>query len=148
MAGEEVEMMVSVGEPLPRVVFGGAPSLQEATEATSDLKHALKKYRFIDVDICRGDISELSPILICTSFPDSDHKIDESVANADSFSQSSRRSASSKSEAEESKFGNSFTEFLQDVTQTVTQTVVDMMNNLSNFFNNLFVGNKVFFNAD
>ncbi|KAF3617021.1 putative transcription factor-like [Capsicum annuum] len=184
MAGEEVEMMVSVGEPLPRVVFGGAPSLQEATEATSDLKHALKKvylsglankddgscvsgsssspyskacvisetivtkYRFIDVDICREDISELSPILICTSFPDSDHKIDESVANADSFSQSSRRSASSKSEAEESKFGNSFTEFLQDVTQTVTQTVVDMMNNLSDFFNNLFVGNKVFFNAD
>ena len=44
MAGEEVEMMVSVGEPLPRVVFGGAPSLQEATEATSDLKHALEKY--------------------------------------------------------------------------------------------------------
>ncbi|PHT55465.1 hypothetical protein CQW23_03951 [Capsicum baccatum] len=36
-------MMVSVGEPSPRVVFGGALSLQEATEATSDLKHALEK---------------------------------------------------------------------------------------------------------
>ncbi|PHU30946.1 hypothetical protein BC332_03039 [Capsicum chinense] len=82
------------------------------------------------------------------SFPDSDHKIDESVTDADSFSQTSRRSASSKSEAEESKFGNSFTNFLQNVARTVTQTVVDIMNNLSDFFNNLFGGNKVFFNAD
>ncbi|PHT30073.1 hypothetical protein CQW23_30342 [Capsicum baccatum] len=44
MAGGEEEMMVSVGETLSRFVFGGAPSLQEATEATSDLKHALEKY--------------------------------------------------------------------------------------------------------
>ncbi|KAM3203003.1 hypothetical protein P3L10_030629 [Capsicum annuum] len=43
MVGGEEEMMVSVGEPLPRVVFGGAPSLQQATEATADLKHALEK---------------------------------------------------------------------------------------------------------
>lgn len=43
MAGGEEEMMVNPGEPLPRVVFGGAPSLQEATEATSDLKDALEK---------------------------------------------------------------------------------------------------------
>ncbi|KAM3201227.1 hypothetical protein P3L10_033590 [Capsicum annuum] len=82
------------------------------------------------------------------SFPDSDHKIDESVADADSFSQSSRRSTSSKSKAEESKFGNSFTDFLQNVTRTVTQTLVDTMNSLSEFFSNLFGGNKVFFNID
>ncbi|KAM3204914.1 hypothetical protein P3L10_028324 [Capsicum annuum] len=82
------------------------------------------------------------------SFPDSDYKIDESVADADSFSQSSQRSASSKSEAEESKFGNSFTDFLQNVTRTVTKIVVDIINSLSDFFNNLFGGNKVFFNAD
>ncbi|KAF3630121.1 hypothetical protein FXO38_27334 [Capsicum annuum] len=101
MDGGEEKMMVNVGEPLPRVVSGGAPCLQKATEATSDLKHALEKvylsrsanedggscvsssssspyskacvvsetvvakYRFLDVDICRGDISELSPILFC-----------------------------------------------------------------------------------
>ncbi|KAF3629942.1 putative beta-glucosidase 41-like [Capsicum annuum] len=128
-----------------------------------------EEYRFLDVDICRGDISELSPILICNivrflkkqqhfnvkitlcgvkfaSFPDSDYKIDESIADA--FSQSSRRSASSKSEVEESKFGNFFTDFLQNVTRTVTQIIVDMMNSLSDFFNNLLGSNKVFFNAD
>lgn len=44
MAGGEEEMMVNHGEPLPRVVFGGAPSLQEATEAATDLKEALEKY--------------------------------------------------------------------------------------------------------
>ncbi|PHT83742.1 hypothetical protein T459_12185 [Capsicum annuum] len=44
MVGGEEEMIVSVGEPLQRVVFGGAQSLQKATEATSDLIHALKKY--------------------------------------------------------------------------------------------------------
>lgn len=43
MAGGEEEMMVNHGEPLPRVVFGGAPSLQEATEAATDLKEALEK---------------------------------------------------------------------------------------------------------
>ncbi|PHT94872.1 hypothetical protein T459_02754 [Capsicum annuum] len=80
------------------------------------------------------------------SFPDSDYKIDESIADA--FSQSSRRSASSKSEVEESKFGNFFTDFLQNVTRTVTQIIVDMMNSLSDFFNNLLGSNKVFFNAD
>ncbi|PHT36221.1 hypothetical protein CQW23_23921 [Capsicum baccatum] len=82
------------------------------------------------------------------SFPDSDYKIDESVVDADFFSQSSQRSASSKSEAEESKFGNTFTNFLQNVTRTVTQIVVDIIKNLSDFFNKLFGGNKVFFNAD
>ncbi|XP_031106496.1 uncharacterized protein LOC116011117 [Ipomoea triloba] len=42
-AGGDEEEMVAAGEPLPRLVFGGAPSLQEAKEATFDLKDALHK---------------------------------------------------------------------------------------------------------
>ncbi|KAL6538380.1 hypothetical protein OROGR_012368 [Orobanche gracilis] len=41
--GEEDEVVSSAGEPIPRVVFGGAPSLQEAKEATSELTVALEK---------------------------------------------------------------------------------------------------------
>ncbi|MCE3214947.1 hypothetical protein HAX54_000323 [Datura stramonium] len=216
MAGGEEEMIVNHGEPLPRVVFGGAPSLQEATEATSDLKDALEKVYLSEPAIeyggsCRSG-SSLSPFSKacvvsetivtksapkhamqafrflnetpaaqsvvasiacdpnvwnavlqnpalqeflesqktsekCASFPESDQKIDESIADTDSFSQSSPRSVFSKSEAEESKSGNSFTGFLRNVKQTVTQTVVDMMNSLSDYFNNLLGGNKVFFDA-
>lgn len=46
-AGGKEEEMVAAGEPLPRLVFGGAPSLQEAKEATFDLKDALHKYVLI-----------------------------------------------------------------------------------------------------
>ncbi|KAL6553437.1 hypothetical protein OROGR_007279 [Orobanche gracilis] len=42
--GEEDEVVASAGEPIPRVVFGGAPSLQEAKEATSELTVALEKF--------------------------------------------------------------------------------------------------------
>ncbi|PHT59974.1 hypothetical protein CQW23_02337 [Capsicum baccatum] len=141
MADGEEEIKVSVGEPLSRVVFGGAPSLQEATEATSDLKHALKK----------SVVLVVSGGYECAKF-----------ANVDSLFPPPRalllqllvtqmcgmRSSSSKFEVEESKFGNSFTDCLQNVTRKITQTVVDMMNNLSDFFNSLFGGNKFFFNAD
>ncbi|KAF3677679.1 hypothetical protein FXO38_03672 [Capsicum annuum] len=153
MVGGEEEMMVSVGEPLPRVVFGGAPSLQQATEATADLKHALENVvASITCDPNVWNAVMQNPALqefldsqkASASFPDSDHKIDEFVTEADSFSQSSQMIAFSKSEEEESKFGNSFIDFLQNVTQIITQTVVDMMNNLSYFFNNLLRGNKVF----
>ncbi|XP_047342040.1 uncharacterized protein LOC124945621 [Impatiens glandulifera] len=40
---EEDELFVGTDEPLPRVVFGGAPTPQEAKDATSDLKDALEK---------------------------------------------------------------------------------------------------------
>lgn len=43
-AGEELSM--ASGEPKPRVVFGGAPSFQEAKEATTELKDAVEKYNF------------------------------------------------------------------------------------------------------
>lgn len=214
MAGGEENMIAKSGEPLPRVVFGGAPSLQEATEATSDLKdalekvylsqpaidyggscisgssllpfskacvvsetvvtssapkHAIQAFRFLsETPAAQNVVASIAcdpnvwtavlqnPALqeflesqkTSASFPDSDQKMDESVADTDSFSQSSPRSAFSKSEAEESKSKNSFTGFLQNVKRTVTQTVIDMMSSLSDYFNNLFGGNKVFVEAD
>ncbi|GFZ04849.1 hypothetical protein Acr_17g0004210 [Actinidia rufa] len=41
--GGEEEVMVCSGDPMRRVVFGGVPTLEEATEATSELKDALEK---------------------------------------------------------------------------------------------------------
>ncbi|KAK6785528.1 hypothetical protein RDI58_018983 [Solanum bulbocastanum] len=217
MAGGEEEMMVNPGEPLPRLVFGGAPSLQEATEATSDLKdalvylsgsangyggscisgsssspvskacvvsetivtksvpkHAVQAYRVLsEIPAAQNVVASIAcdpnvwnavlqnPALqdflesqrssekfAGASFPDSDQEKDESVADTASFSESSSWKAFSESKDEESKSGNSFTSFLQNVTQTVTQTVVDMMDSLSDFFNNLFGGNKFFVDAD
>ncbi|CAI9754997.1 unnamed protein product [Fraxinus pennsylvanica] len=43
VAGGEEDLMVSAGETMPRVVFGGPPTLQEAKEATSELTVAIKK---------------------------------------------------------------------------------------------------------
>lgn len=37
------ELKIEAGEPMPRVVFGGVPSFQEAKEATAELKDALDK---------------------------------------------------------------------------------------------------------
>ncbi|KAL2472884.1 hypothetical protein Fot_48620 [Forsythia ovata] len=42
-AGSEEELMVTAGESLPRVVFGGVPSIEEAKEATSELCDVLEK---------------------------------------------------------------------------------------------------------
>ena len=43
-AGDEDELVMAAGEPLPRVVFAGVPSFNEAKEATVELKDALDKY--------------------------------------------------------------------------------------------------------
>ncbi|XP_076887190.1 uncharacterized protein LOC143537270 [Bidens hawaiensis] len=40
---EEDELFMEGGEPMPRLVFGGVPSVQEARQATSDLNYALEK---------------------------------------------------------------------------------------------------------
>lgn len=42
-AGFEDELFMEPGEPMPRLVFGGAPTIQEAKQATSDLNDALEK---------------------------------------------------------------------------------------------------------
>ncbi|KAI8557673.1 hypothetical protein RHMOL_Rhmol04G0028100 [Rhododendron molle] len=42
-AEDDVGSMKSYTEPMPRLVFGGAPTLQEAKEATDELKDALSK---------------------------------------------------------------------------------------------------------
>ncbi|XP_058208462.1 uncharacterized protein LOC131321597 [Rhododendron vialii] len=42
-AGGAEDNLKSCGEPMPRLVFGGAPTLQEAKEATEELKDALEK---------------------------------------------------------------------------------------------------------
>ncbi|KAL0405102.1 UNVERIFIED_CONTAM: hypothetical protein Slati_3824100 [Sesamum latifolium] len=42
-AGGEEEAVIGVAEPMPRVVFGGVPTLQEAKEATFELTAALNK---------------------------------------------------------------------------------------------------------
>lgn len=42
-AGSEDELFMEAREPKPRVVFGGAPTIQEAKQATSDLNDALQK---------------------------------------------------------------------------------------------------------
>ncbi|CAN4104099.1 unnamed protein product [Withania somnifera] len=214
MAGSEEEMMVNLGEPLPRVVFGGAPTLREATEATSDLKdalekvylsgpsneyggscttrssllpiskarvvsetvvtksvpkHAMQAFRFLnETPAAQSVVASIAcdpnvwnavlqnPALqeflesqkTGASSAGSNQQTDESVADTDPLYRSSPRSAFPESREEESKSGNAFTDFLQNVKQTVTGTVVDMMNSLSDFFNNLFGGNKIVFDAD
>ncbi|KAI3509942.1 hypothetical protein L1887_25467 [Cichorium endivia] len=42
-AGVEDELFMDAREPMPRLVFGGAPTIQEAKQATSDLNDALEK---------------------------------------------------------------------------------------------------------
>ncbi|GLU23516.1 hypothetical protein SLE2022_395140 [Rubroshorea leprosula] len=40
----EEELMVGGGEPIGRLIFGGVPTLEEAKEATNDLKDALESF--------------------------------------------------------------------------------------------------------
>jgi len=42
-AGGEEELVIGSGEPVPRLVFGGVPTIQETEEATSELKDVLDK---------------------------------------------------------------------------------------------------------
>lgn len=43
-AGGEEDLLAVSSEELPRLVFGGTPSIEEAKEATSELKDVLEKY--------------------------------------------------------------------------------------------------------
>lgn len=122
------------------------PALQEFLESQKTSEKCMSLIFFKTLIMVQA--SYYIPIIAGASFPDLDQKMDESVADTDSFSQSSPRNAFSKYEAEESKSKNSFTGFLQNVTHTVTQTVINMMSSLSDYFNNLFGGTKVFIEAD
>ncbi|KAG8365019.1 hypothetical protein BUALT_Bualt18G0059400 [Buddleja alternifolia] len=62
-AGGEEEVMVVAGEPMPRVVFGGVPTLQEAIEATSELTEALEKvYLSSSNSVGHEDHESISPL--------------------------------------------------------------------------------------
>lgn len=50
-AGGVDDLPAEPAEPMPRVVFGGAPSLEETKEATAELKDALDKYVTQDFDL-------------------------------------------------------------------------------------------------
>ena len=41
IVAEDNDLVMEAGEPLPRLVFGGAPSFEEAKEATAELKEVL-----------------------------------------------------------------------------------------------------------
>ncbi|KAJ4982397.1 hypothetical protein NE237_033234 [Protea cynaroides] len=45
-AGDEDDLLLDYMAPMPRLVFGGAPTLEEAQEATSELKDALNQVYF------------------------------------------------------------------------------------------------------
>ncbi|KAL6975336.1 hypothetical protein U1Q18_024131 [Sarracenia purpurea var. burkii] len=59
-AGGEEELISQAGEPMPRLVFGGAPTLQEAKEATSELKDALEKVYLSSPNSTNGHEPSLS----------------------------------------------------------------------------------------
>lgn len=44
--GDDFGFSAGAGEPMARLVFGGAPTLQEAKDATTELKDAIDKYNF------------------------------------------------------------------------------------------------------
>ncbi|KAL6544415.1 hypothetical protein OROMI_023277 [Orobanche minor] len=58
--GEADEVVASADEPIPRVIFGGAPSLQEAKEATSELTVALENCLIPSTEIKKFEPSERS----------------------------------------------------------------------------------------
>ncbi|MBA0874212.1 hypothetical protein Goshw_013560 [Gossypium schwendimanii] len=61
---EEVPTAISGGgEPMPRVLFGGAPTLEEAKEAASDLKDALDKAYLSSLDSTDDTRSSCSSLL-------------------------------------------------------------------------------------
>ncbi|KAD3066942.1 hypothetical protein E3N88_34822 [Mikania micrantha] len=58
-AGFEDEMFMEAGEPMPRLVFGGAPSIQEAKQATTELNHVLEKTYLLPNATKRQQLSDL-----------------------------------------------------------------------------------------
>ncbi|CBI20469.3 unnamed protein product, partial [Vitis vinifera] len=66
-ASVEEEINIGTGEPLPRVVFGGVPTLQEAKEATSELKDALDQLYLSPSRSIRSGVQQLGLLQIANS---------------------------------------------------------------------------------
>ncbi|KAE9456532.1 hypothetical protein C3L33_11629, partial [Rhododendron williamsianum] len=67
-AGDDVASVKSFTEPMPRLVFGGAPTLQEAKEATDELKDALSKYITLLLETLDDVWLNFCPLLPCLIF--------------------------------------------------------------------------------
>lgn len=63
-AGGVDDLPAEPAEPMPRVVFGGAPSLEETKEATAELKDALDKYVTQDFDLFCFNASKMCDLLV------------------------------------------------------------------------------------
>ncbi|KAJ0045749.1 hypothetical protein Pint_04347 [Pistacia integerrima] len=72
-AGGENDFLVAPepksSEPIARVIFGGAPSLEEAKEATSELKEALKKVYFSSENSSVSEYDGVLPVAAVSGQP-------------------------------------------------------------------------------
>lgn len=62
VVAEENELVMEAGEPVPRLVFGGVPNLEESKEATADLKEVLDAMYFSSPKPFQSETSLLSGI--------------------------------------------------------------------------------------
>ncbi|KAH7672183.1 hypothetical protein IHE45_09G037800 [Dioscorea alata] len=85
-AGGNEEELLDLLHPAPRLVFGPVPTLEEAKDATSDLKDAIEKVYFAPTaEVAMKDMQETSPGLTAAILP----SVPKHVAQAFSLLQGS-----------------------------------------------------------